>query len=200
MSYSRATGASTPLSTPLRSATAHSTDRLPVRSRKEIATHDLMVGQISPGQPAPTQPRRKPPQTTAISHCRGWLFRKRVWVGVGAIALTALSFVPGQVGSKSVDPTTCQKKILPTGAISRGQISALLAMPTGANKEAVRRVVNEPYCLLSAISKDPNAVGTGAIAGAQREAYPLAFDPDAWVVVTYAESGEYVGYDFVFKP
>ena len=33
----------------------------------------------------------------------------------------------------------------------------------------------------------------------EREAYPLAFDPEAWVVVSYVEE-KYVGYDFVFNP
>ena len=198
MSHSRAASASTQLRPTTRPAS-----RRPVRSRKEMAAHNVMVGQSVANQPAPVSPSRTPlktPEAKTISRFRGWLSQKRVWAGVGAIALALLSFVPGQVGSKSVDPTTCQKKIRPTGAISRGQISALLALPTGASKEAVRRVVDEPYCLLSAIAKDPNAVGTGAIAGAEREAYPLAFDPEAWVVVTYGEGGEYVGYDFVFKP
>lgn len=203
MSYPRAASPSTQLR-PTNRSTTRSASQLPVRSRKEIAAHNVIVGQSAATQPAPVRPSRMPlkaPEAETVSRYRGWLSQKRVWVGgVGAIALALLSFIPGQVGSKAVDPTTCQKKIRPTGAISRGQISALLALPTGASKEAVRRVVDEPYCLLSAIAKDPNAVGKGAIAGAEREAYPLAFDPEAWVVVTYEEGGKYVGYDFVFKP
>ena len=139
------------------------------------------------------------------------VFAKRAaWIGVGAIALSLLAVVPMRVDSESIDLSSCEKKIEPTGAISRGQLSALLALPAGANREAVRAVISEPYCTLPAISESAGSAKklsereksaeASAIAGAYRDAYPLAFDPEAWVVVAYTSAEEYAGYDFVFKP
>ena len=140
------------------------------------------------------------------------VFAKRAaWIGVGAIALSLLAVVPMRVDSESIDLSSCEKKIDPTGAISRGQLSALLALPTGANREAVRTVVDEPYCTLPAISNSAKgsakrssakekSAEESAIAGTYREAYPLAFDPEVWVVLAYTSGEDYAGYDFVFKP
>lgn len=144
------------------------------------------------------------PEAAFIARYRGIFSQKTAWVGIGAIAIALLAVVPMRVDSESIDLASCEKKVKPTGEISRGQMSALLALPTGANKEAVRRVVDQPYCTLPGMSEsdaaDAKAEGNDAIAGAEREAYPLAFDPEAWVVVAYAGTGEYLGYDFVFKP
>jgi hypothetical protein len=80
----------------------------------------------------------------------------------------------------------------------------LLALPKGATPEAVRQVIKEPYCTLPPVETaaqpaaqpaDQRAAQTPADT---REAYPLAFDLEAWVVVNY-QAGEYIGYDFVFK-
>ena len=144
------------------------------------------------------------PEAAFISRFRSLFSKKTAWIGIGAIALSLLAVVPMRVDSESIDFSSCEKKVKPTGEISRGQMTALLALPAGANKAAVRQVVDEPYCTLPGISAAEAAVakaeGSEAIAGAEREAYPLAFDPEAWVVVAYADGGEYLGYDFVFKP
>jgi len=52
-------------------------------------------------------------------------------------------------------------------------------------------VIAEPYCTLS-----PVEVREGVTA--QREAYPLEFNPETWFVVLY-EGEEYAGFDFSFS-
>jgi hypothetical protein len=55
----------------------------------------------------------------------------------------------------------------------------------------LRQVVEKPYCKLQNIQVRKDAT-------AQREAYPLAFDPETWLVVLY-EGEEYAGYSFSFR-
>lgn len=149
--------------------------------------------------PRPHSNHLQTPEAAFINRHRS-TSKKAIWLVVGAIALSLLAIIPAQVGSKSIDTASCEKKVLPTGQISRGQISSLLALPTGSNKVAVRQVVGEPYCLLPAVDAETAAASADKIlASAEREAYPLAFDPDAWVVLDYSNTGEYTGYDFVFK-
>ncbi|MEL6470429.1 MAG: hypothetical protein AAFQ74_11935 [Cyanobacteria bacterium J06623_4] len=139
--------------------------------------------------------------------------RKVLWAG-GAIALLATATVlPTQVSSQAIPQSNCEQVIKSGAEISRGQISQLLAVPEGASKEAVRQVVLDPYCTLPAITTTQlaasaeegrhdlaeSAAGKGAEVTLARDAYPLAFDPEAWVVLTY-EGDAYRGYDFVFKP
>lgn len=177
--------------------------QLPVRSRTTTTTHTATNYSASATTARPNLPLQLP-EAAFLDRYKS-IFSKKVaaWIGVGTIALSLLAVVPFRVGSESIDLSSCEKKIKPTGQISRGQMSALLALPMGATEEAVRRVVDEPYCTLPAISKTTataKSESERAIVGAQREAYPLAFDPEAWVVIAYSDAGEYLGYDFVFKP
>ncbi|MEL6814895.1 MAG: hypothetical protein AAFP03_08780 [Cyanobacteria bacterium J06598_3] len=160
--------------------------------------------------------------------------RKVLMAGGSVATLAALVIVPTRVGSQQVALSSCQEVVQSGAEISRAQVESLLAVPEGSRREAVRQVIDVPYCLLP--SRKDNAkpgeqaseqageqasenasqnasdqpgdqagdqVGGNASASApaviEREAYPLAFDPQAWVVVRYA-GGEYAGYDFVFKP
>ncbi len=86
---------------------------------------------------------------------------------------------------------TCQEVIQSKAALSRDQLSRLLTIPERSDKAQVRQVMKDPYCKLSTLnlrSGEPS----------QREAYPLAFDPQTWVVVLY-EGNEYVGYSFSLR-
>jgi len=85
----------------------------------------------------------------------------------------------------------CEEVIQPKSVLSREQLSQLLTIPDRTNKEQLRQVTKTPYCRLS------NATAQSGTA-TEREAYPLAFDPQTWLVVTY-EGGEYAGYTFSFK-
>ncbi len=86
----------------------------------------------------------------------------------------------------------CQEVVQPDARLSRDDLSKLITIPERDPKTEVREVVREPYCLL------PN-IEVRAGQQAEREAYPLAFDPQTWVVLLY-EGEEYAGYAFSFKP
>jgi hypothetical protein len=86
----------------------------------------------------------------------------------------------------------CQEIVQPDATLSRDELSKLIAIPERDSKSAVREIVSEPYCLLPSIE-----VRAGE--KAEREAYPLVFDPQTWVVLLY-EGDEYAGYAFSFKP
>ncbi|WP_430686000.1 hypothetical protein [Leptolyngbya sp. AN02str] len=85
----------------------------------------------------------------------------------------------------------CQEVIQSQAVLSRDQLARLLAIPERDRKENVRAIMSEPYCQLPSVE-----VRQGVVA--EREAYPLAFDPQTWFVVLY-EGEEYAGYSFVFK-
>lgn len=107
------------------------------------------------------------------------------------LALMAF-LVPNSLKSSAPpQPEVCSQVVQAQSFLSRNELSQLLAVPERASREAVRQVVAEPYCLLP-----PLAVREGEMA--EREAYPLEFDPQTWLVVLY-EGGEYAGYDFSFR-
>ncbi|NEP19711.1 MAG: hypothetical protein F6J97_22950 [Leptolyngbya sp. SIO4C1] len=75
--------------------------------------------------------------------------------------------------------------------LSREQLARLLTIPERDAKSRVRQVVSEPYCTLPTLN-----VRSGVTA--EREAYPLAFDPATTLVILY-ENDEYAGYRFSFR-
>ncbi|MEL6319108.1 MAG: hypothetical protein AAFQ57_00455 [Cyanobacteria bacterium J06626_14] len=109
-------------------------------------------------------------------------------------SLLAGLVVVGDVGSLlASDPVSdvCQEVVQADATLSREELSQLISIPERQAKASVREVVSEPHCIL------PNVeIRKGAIA--EREAYPLAFDPNTWVVLLY-EGDEYAGYSFSFQ-
>ncbi|MBM0742309.1 hypothetical protein JOY44_11875 [Phormidium sp. CLA17] len=95
--------------------------------------------------------------------------------------------LPKMAGGKDI----CQQVIQEKAVLSRDQLTQVLSVPERANKQAIRQVMKLPYCRLSTIQ--PRAGMT-----AEREAYPLAFDPKTWLIVLY-EGDEYAGYSFSFR-
>ncbi|MEM7064958.1 MAG: hypothetical protein AAF572_17585 [Cyanobacteria bacterium P01_B01_bin.77] len=85
----------------------------------------------------------------------------------------------------------CNTIISDAAKLSRDQLVQLLTIPERGTKEQVRKVVSEPYCQLPALN-----VRSGVTA--EREAYPLAFDPGTSLVILY-EDNEYAGYRFNFE-
>ncbi|MBE9065219.1 hypothetical protein IQ260_00950 [Leptolyngbya cf. ectocarpi LEGE 11479] len=85
----------------------------------------------------------------------------------------------------------CNTVISDAARLSREQLVELLTIPERGAKERVRQVVNEPYCQLPTLN-----VRSGVTA--EREAYPLAFDPGTSLVILY-ENDEYAGYRFSFE-
>lgn len=119
----------------------------------------------------------------------------------GAVFLLVLALLTqGKYGLSTIaaswlgnhpDPETCVEKVQSRSVLSREQLSQLLAVPERGRKASVRAIISEPYCRL------PNVeVRAGVMA--EREAYPLEFDPQVWFIVLY-EGEEYVGYAFSFR-
>jgi len=82
----------------------------------------------------------------------------------------------------------CTSEVVNTAQLSREQLLALLAVPERDTKSRIRQITAEPYCQLSSIN-----IRAGV--KAEREAYPLAFDPNTTLVILY-ENDEYAGYRF----
>ena len=94
--------------------------------------------------------------------------------------------------SNTVAPADqCEAIVETDSRLSRDQLAKLLTVPERDSKESIRKIVSEPYCRLH-----PLQVRAGA--QAEREAYPLAFDPGTQLVILY-ENDEYAGYRFRFE-
>lgn len=106
-------------------------------------------------------------------------------------ALGMLADVNQLMPKKASAKEVCQEVVQEKAFLSREVLAQFLAVPEGANREQVRQVVKSPYCRLSSME-----IRSGAIA--QRDAYPLAFDPQTWLVVLY-EGDSYAGYSFSFR-
>ena len=107
--------------------------------------------------------------------------------------LMLLSFSLGfslrfQAKAASAKKALCQDIISSQAVLSRQQLTQLLTVPERENRQAFEAIAEDPYCTLTAIE-----VRAGV--SAERAAYPLAFDPNTWLVVLY-EDEEYVGYGF----
>ncbi|NJM96120.1 MAG: hypothetical protein HC800_01885 [Phormidesmis sp. RL_2_1] len=83
---------------------------------------------------------------------------------------------------------SCETPINETSRLSRQQLLELLAVPERDSKSKVTQIVKEPYCQLSSLK-----IRAGV--DAQRDAYPLEFDPQTTLVILY-ENDEYAGYRF----
>ena len=91
----------------------------------------------------------------------------------------------------SFNENACQEFVQTEATLSRAQLAELLTIPERDSKERVRQIVAEPYCKMAVLS-----VRAGV--NAEREAYPLEFDPKTQVVILY-EDDEYAGYRFNFE-
>jgi hypothetical protein len=112
-------------------------------------------------------------------------------VGAGGAVLLAVGLLMDfhalpSFGSRRSVRESCQRVIQPQAKLSRGQLARLLAVPEGDRKQKVREILRDPYCELSSLRI---RVGTPAL----REAYPLEFDPQTWLVILY-EGEQYAGY------
>ncbi len=118
----------------------------------------------------------------------------------GGVLLAGLALLVHQDGLAPIesvwrlrqpDPELCLEIVRSQAVLSRSRLSQLLTIPERDRKERVRAIVGEPYCRL------PNVeVRAGTIA--EREAYPMEFDPKVWLIVLY-EGDEYAGYAFSFR-
>ena len=93
-----------------------------------------------------------------------------------------------QAKAASAKKDLCQDIISSQAVLSRQQLTQLLTVPERENRQAIEAIAKDPYCTLAAIE-----VRAGVMA--ERTAYPLAFDPNTWLVMLY-EDEENVGYGF----
>lgn len=122
---------------------------------------------------------------------RGALLRR---LGAGGALLLALGLLLPSLpsfGTKKSVGEGCQEVVQERAKLSRDQLARLLTVSEGHKKQRIREIVKEPYCKLSDLQ-----IRVGATA--QREAYPLEFDPQTWFVVLY-EGDQYAGYRFNFR-
>ncbi len=107
------------------------------------------------------------------------------------VALAGMLINPRDLlGAKAPDDP-CQGAVKSGATLSRDRLTQLLTVSEGDRKDKVRSIIKEPYCRLA-----PLEVRTGV--KSEREAYPLAFDPQTWLIVLY-EGSEYRGYAFSFR-
>jgi hypothetical protein len=120
---------------------------------------------------------------------RPWDPRKLL---LGLVALLTLGLLTDLQGLPSFGNRgggqACHQIIQPKAVLSREQLAQFLTIPEGADQTRVRQVIKQPYCKLANLQVRAHALS-------DHEAYPLAFDPQTWLVVLY-EGNQYVGYDF----
>lgn len=87
-----------------------------------------------------------------------------------------------------VQPSDCQGEIADGVVISREQLASFLTVSERDARSRVEDILQKPYCRLANLE-----VRAGV--AAERVVYPLAFDPQTWLVVLY-EGNEYAGYQF----
>lgn len=171
-----------------RSPSAHPRDRTVSPANRPSST-------VPQRRAAP--PRRHPPQGISARKRRKkvqWRprSRKMLLAGGSMLALTALIAGPKPGDNTPVVVSdVCQQTVQSQSVLSRAELSQLLSVPERSPKTSVQQVIDTPYCILS-----PVEIREGAIA--ERDAYPLEFDPQTWLIILYEED-EYAGYDFSFR-
>jgi hypothetical protein len=112
-------------------------------------------------------------------------------VAGGSVLLAAgllvdFHLLPSSLLGKKNSGEACQQVLQSQTKLSREQLARLLTVPEGDRKQKVREILKDPYCKLADLQ-----IRVGAIA--QREAYPLEFDPQTWLIILY-EGDQYAGY------
>lgn len=146
------------------------------------------------GPQGPTYPQPMPYSVTTHGPAQPQAKPRQVLMAGGSVlALAALLITPnlGKDQVQESSPFSCVKIEQTQSLISRDQLKALLATDLQAPKATVQELLKEPYCVMSSGK-------TEAGQPADREAYPLEFDPQTWLVVLY-EGDRYAGYDFRFR-
>jgi len=144
----------------------------------------------SPVPPPTAMPRQYSPQPP----------RRRRYGGGGVLvaggsmlALAAFLIHPGAEPGTTPggDPQVCITQARGPATLSRDQLKKLIDLDMQTPKADVRELLGEPHCGLGVGRTEANVQ-------AERDAYPLEFDPATWLVVQY-ENEQYVGYDFSFR-
>ncbi len=135
-------------------------------------------------QPKPLKERLKQlklPRMKAESLLLGGALVAAIGLTIAENDVTPVSRVP--------DPSQfCQEIVQPKASVSREQLSKLLTVSERGDRAKVQGILKQPYCRMPSLS-----IRAGATT--ERDAYPLASDPQTWLVVLY-EGKTYVGYGF----
>jgi hypothetical protein len=148
-------------------------------------------------QPQPVPTGHGYPSTRSYGHdtdLGGTPLRPRALVAGGSmLALAALLITPNlsQDRAQEGSASTCIKIEQSKSLVSRDKLAKLLEIDAQATRTTVREILQEPYCVMA---EGKTEAGTPAA----REAYPLEFDPQTWLVVLY-DGDRYTGYDFRFR-
>ncbi|MEM6255436.1 MAG: hypothetical protein AAF821_21185 [Cyanobacteria bacterium P01_D01_bin.156] len=110
---------------------------------------------------------------------------------LASLLLDLNGFPKNLLASSDTPETTCDQVVNNTAKLSRKQLAQLLTIPERDTKDRVQQIISDPYCQLPTLN-----VRSGV--AAEREAYPLAFDPGTTLVILY-ENNEYAGYRFNFE-
>lgn len=124
------------------------------------------------------------PEKHRIFLLGGWL------IALFTIAINLGGAHGGRVNASAMDQSRCQKIVQSNAVISRAQLAQVLTVPERSPQSDIRAQLPQPYCQLQDIEMRAGVT-------AQREAYPLAFDPQTWLVLLFEED-EYAGYAFQF--
>lgn len=157
----------------------------PNDSRRPLPSQSV-YSSSRPSQPAPTTSRPTPASSTMGINNMQYL----ITGGCLLLALGLMTDVQAWL-PQSEASDVCQEVVRHDAILSREHLAKILAVSERTAKTAIQQVVAEPYCRLPAVS-----IRAGVVAN--REAYPLAFDPDTWLVMLY-EGEEYAGFDFSFR-
>ncbi len=151
--------------------------------------------------PPNVQPEKKP-ITLPNMHSKSWMRSlKQLKVPqlkldqllIGGAVLAAIGLALNQANmappNRGIDPNAfCQEVVQPKAVVTREQLARLLTVPERDKRIKVQEIVKQPYCKMPTLS-----IRSGATT--ERDAYPLASDPQTWLVVLY-EGDTYVGYGF----
>ena len=95
------------------------------------------------------------------------------------------------MGNSRHPTEACQGEIHADVNISREKLAEFLVVSEREPKAKVQEILQQSYCQMP-----PIEIRAGV--PAERQVYPLAFDPKTWLVVLY-EGDEYAGYQFSFQ-
>ncbi len=112
-------------------------------------------------------------------------------LGGAVLAAIGLAIAQLEVASpdREIDPSQfCQEIVQPKAVVTREQLATLLTIPERDKRVKVQAIAKQPYCKMPGLN-----IRAGATT--ERDVYPLASDPQTWLIVAY-EGDSYVGYGF----
>ncbi len=144
----------------------------------------------------PSQAGRQSPSThlpSLLNSPATWSWQHSLLIGaiLGTIAALVVEMYQerGQLAVHPGDRQQCLRNGQSVGVISRDQLGELGNVAPPIPKHQLHWLP-EPYCQFPVTGREGRRV--------VRDAYPLEFDPQTWLVIRYEED-TYVGYDFNFR-